>query len=204
MSHIIELWTTPTEAHRLTGEVFLTACGDVASSPQGSARANGSVEGVWIVPSTSADAARDADACAALFVPDLPAGGKRSRLPRRNGAPLAPGMHVLRHGDALEPGGGIGARGRRVWISRVLEAREEPWRPSREDEDLFCARSKARIEPGAPVVRCPACALVYAAAAWQAEPRCHACRFDGRQAPWTPPVDPQPVASLDALLDLAR
>ena len=130
-------------------------------------------------------------ACGVLLVPE----GLAS-APRLDDAPLAPGLHVLAHGQALDCGA-------RYWVSLDLTPREEPYTSARHGEDVFCARSKLRLVPGDTVVACPRCGLLYGARAWAAAPACHACRFDTKTASWAPPR-PSSTPDLDELLRLLR
>ncbi len=116
---------------------------------------------------------------------------------RRNGARLGAGVHILKHADCLECGG------QRLWAARDEAAAEVPYDPAIQGENIFCARTKARLKAQVDlVVICPglSCGTMYRADAWRLQLPCHVCNFDPRGAAWQPPRMKQ--RTLDGLLHL--
>jgi len=129
------------------------------------------------------------DAIAAALVPEALSGAAR-----RNGVRAAAGLHLLAHGDRLELGENA------LWVSGATGAVPVAYDPEVHGADARCARTKALLAPGEPVVRCPgtpaspACGLLFRASAWTVA-RCHGCGRDPAQRGWTPPV-PKPRRTL--------
>jgi hypothetical protein len=121
---------------------------------------------------------------------------------RLGGCRVSPGMHLLRHADCVD------FAGITVWISASSSAEEAAYEPAAHGKDGFCARTKARLKPGEPIVICPgtpqaACGLYYKLSAWKLDLQCHGCKLKPSAAGWSPPA-PASGSSLDALFQLAR
>jgi hypothetical protein len=125
----------------------------------------------------------------------------------RNGVPVGPGMHLLRHSDRLD------VAGQRFWISVAPSVEIAAYDPAVHGVDVFCYLTKARLKPGQQIKICPgmpgqSCGAIYKAEAWemamQSEPPmpCASCGYHTRAAEWQPPKG-KPHASLtDRLRDL--
>ena len=141
--------------------------------------------------------AESREAGAVLFVPDdFTGSAARSRLV------LGAGMHLLAHGDSVEVGGAT------IWLSAEPRPQRSQYDSELHGSDVFCFRSKARLNAGEPIVICRgtpqrACDMIYKEAAWEIGIPCHNCRFDPSQPSWRPPQLHE-RSSLDALFALAR
>jgi hypothetical protein len=129
-----------------------------------------------------------------IIVPDALAG----RL-SCGGRLLAAGAHVVEHRCRLSWGD------LRVWVARAESAIETTYDEALHGPDVFCARTRARVQPGERVVICPgtaevACGRIYKANAWLGM-RCHLCGFDPNRQAWEPPI--QRKGAIDGLLQLA-
>jgi hypothetical protein len=100
-----------------------------------------------------------------------------------NGCPLPAGAHVIHDRDALTWGGMT------VWVARQEVAVEEPYDPSRHRGEPACARTRAPIKPGEPIIACPGadCTAIYKPTAWLGL-RCVACGFEPGKQAWEPPL----------------
>lgn len=134
------------------------------------------------------------DAIAAALVPTALAGEAR-----RNGEPVAAGLHLLAHGDRIELGDNA------LWVNGATGAAPVAYDPEMHGADTRCARTKALLAPGERIVRCPGtpahprCGLLFRESAWRVA-RCHGCGHDPAQPGWTPPV-PQPRRNLHEHLE---
>lgn len=110
----------------------------------------------------------------------------------RNGIPVGPGMHLLRHADRLE------VAGHRFWVSVAPSVKGAAYDPMVHGIDVFCYLTKARLKPGQQIKICPgmpgqSCGVIYKAEAWemamQSEPPmpCASCGYHTRTAEWQPP-----------------
>ncbi len=120
---------------------------------------------------------------AAVLVPDASAGAAKNRIP------LGAGLHLAGHGDLLEVGG------RRFWVELRPVAEQSLFDPEVHGADLFCAATRARLNPGDPIVTCPGnqgatCGLVYSLVAFEAARTCHGCGASHDSKPWAPPEEP--------------
>ncbi len=111
----------------------------------------------------------------------------------RNGIPLAPGLHELRHADRLD------VHRETLWISAELSAEKTVYDPVKHPPDAFCFLTKARLNEGDSIAICSgtpetSCGVIYKEAAWdmaQESPtpfKCPNCGFDPVRAAWVPPV----------------
>jgi hypothetical protein len=148
-----------------------------------------------------------AGGAAVVLAPALEAGaaalllGDAALEARLNGRALAPGLHLMRPRDRLEVGG------RTCWLGVELRADETVFDPERHGKDVFCCRTKARLQPGDAIAICPGseskdCGAIYKLSAWQAGGPCHVCRFDPKAPSWRPSAA-SARRSLDSLLQLA-
>ena len=120
----------------------------------------------------------------------------------RNGRPLGPGLHELRHSDRLDVGEAV------VWLSGQRTAEATSYQPGRHPPGAHCARTRRRLVEGEAIVLCPGtptrdCNLIFQAEAWALELPCHRCRHDPRAPAWSPPLVPK-ASRVDELLHLAR
>ncbi len=144
------------------------------------------------------------DYVAAVFVPELPGRG----APRLNGRLLREGCHLVRAADHLRVRGED--RDEELWFSLETRVEAAPYDPEIHGGDLFCFRTKARLEVGENIVICPGvcgaghCGTFYRARAWQADLACQNCGFLEHEKPWTPPVkkDGLRLAGLLAMISL--
>jgi hypothetical protein len=118
----------------------------------------------------------------------------------RDGQFLAPGAHILRHGDEIR------WNALRLWIAKNDRIEETNYDPNKHGENMFCARTRSRLISGEPVIICPgtlsnSCGMIFKASAWL-NMRCHICGFEPNQASWTPPQKKRGV--IDELLRLAE
>lgn len=139
---------------------------------------------------------REGDACAVLLVPS--AAESRALV---NGSAAPSGMHLLRHGDRVD------VSEKTLWVSAGAAPEETRYDPQTHGEDVFCFRTKARLEPGEPIVICPGtskttCGMIYKASAWELGIPCHNCRFDPSKPAWHPPA-PKTRSHLDEFFALA-
>lgn len=94
-----------------------------------------------------------------------------------DGRPVAAGMHPLVHGMRLTIDGVC------IGVDIGLTADEVDYHPEIHGADVYCGRTKVRLQPGERVVVCPGthagpCGLIYKAAAWTAGYVCPRCGFD--------------------------
>ena len=134
---------------------------------------------------------------AAVLVPaDFPT------LLRLDGRPLAAGMHPLRHACALSVPDWT------LWVSTQGAPEALEYQPALHGQELHCFRTKARLQAGEAVVRCPgtpeeSCGRLFRAVAWSAQLPCHGCGFDPARPLWTPPT-PRARLTPDELLERFR
>lgn len=122
---------------------------------------------------------RRPDALAVLLV-------GRAADARRNGLALEPGLHLVRHADRVDAGPLA------FWVAADCRPEETVYAPPRHPGDAFCARLRARLEPGEDIVICQgrperACGLLYRKSAWLARPVCASCGANAADAQWCPP-----------------
>ena len=168
----IALWHAagqgPPARHEVAGPTWLSEAGLRAASQH----APGDLDHRLLLLPASAGR-RD---CCVVLVPDALA-----RTVSRNHDPLPAGLHRLRHADRLD------LAGQTVWVAESRAAEVIEYDPAVHGEDVFCARTKARLVPGARVVRCPDCGLLYTERAWALSIPCHICGHDSKQSEWQPP-----------------
>lgn len=130
-----------------------------------------------------------------------------ARKVTRNGVPLAPGVHALRHADRLE------YEGRAWWVAVGREVSAVPYDAVTHGEDVYCFITKARLQEGELIVVCPGpagadCGAIYREAAWEmvqqsnARFRCPRCGFDPAAGDWQPTLPRR--SNVAQLLELAR
>ncbi len=154
---------------------------------------------------------------AVVLVPQAPDPPKDSALATitlaRNGVRLAPGLHAVRHADHLRGWRGATRAPWTVWAHEDHDVCVQPFQPQEGrttegiDVPVYCARTKAPVAPGDPIVRCPGCDLVYIAEAWLETLPCHGCGFDARVArrdEVLPTHGARHERAFDALARLAR
>lgn len=135
-------------------------------------------------------------AIGAALVPD-----ERDRAVLLNGVPLRPGLHLVQHADCLN------LDVQTFWFAAVRTVDETTYDPAVHGAELFCELTKARLEPGEPIVLCPGspeqpCRAVFRRPAWelamQSETmrRCAHCGFRPDESDWTP-NEPQPQRTFD-------
>lgn len=169
--------TQPTATQPSGGALVLLAA---AHPPAGSGSATGATEAVAGV----------------LLVAGL--GGRGHSALTLDGVAVADGLHVLRHGACVLYGES------RYWLSSERAAEESTYDPAVDGGDVFCARTKLRLEPGDAIVRCPgtpsrSCDLLFRASTWDAALRCHQCGHDPSAPRWSPPLPrPIPVPASDS------
>ena len=166
----------------------------------GLARTTGGGEGgavaPVVVPARPGSTARRA-AVGVLVVP--PAWGRRITRDRLR---LPAGLYLLAHGMCLE------LDDLQVWVSAAGQPVTTTYDGVANGADAFCPRTKARLESGEPVVRCPGtpdrdCGLLYRETAWDPTLTCRHCGYDPQAPEWRPPAR-QERSRLDALIELAR
>jgi len=132
---------------------------------------------------------------AAALVPEALDG-----IATRHGLPLEAGLHLLRHADRIDLAGWT------VWIAGDGPPVEEPYDEAVHGAGQHCGRTRARLNPGELVVRCPGtataqCGMLYRADAWRLHLPCHSCRHDPKRPAWRPPA-PQPRSRIHELVRL--
>jgi hypothetical protein len=117
-----------------------------------------------------------------------------------NHQPLGPGITVLAHQDRLAVDESV------CCISAEGSDAPVAYDPAVHGDNLFCARTKARLAPGEPVVACPGvgCGLLYKAEAWCIGLPCAACQFDPQKGGWRPTTARAKGTTLNELLQLAE
>ena len=133
-----------------------------------------------------------------LFVLEL----DEAPLVALNGAILSCGAHLVAHADRIDVGEDS------FWFAAGSEPRRRAYDEARDGGDRFCARTKARLSAGEPVVACPGtpqqpCDELYRELAWRDDLACYGCGFDPKAPEFEPPADP-PEPSLRRFLDVAR
>lgn len=125
-------------------------------------------------------------ASAVVFVPDRWTGRVF-----RNGLPLPPGMHPLRHADQL-----VGDE-QTYWVSAQAPPVHTQYDPATHGDDVRCVVTKARLAIGQEITICPGlpgvpCGTIYKAAAWEkimrpgSPVKCSACGYRPELASWEP------------------
>ena len=121
-----------------------------------------------------------------------------------NGSPLISGMHALRHADRLSN------NGHEIWIAASAAIETALYDPAVHGEDVFCFLTKARLEVGEEIVRCPGfqgntCNVIYKKASWDmamqsaSNMHCPNCGFRTGESDWQPPQH-RPKKEINALL----
>lgn len=174
----------PPRRHPLDRPVWVTS---EALTPAADQPAEDGHDGVLIVPTPA-----ERFACCGLLVPE-----RVGRAASRNRGPLAPGLHRLRHEDRIE----IGKQ--TVWVAESRLAEPTTYSPDVHGEDLFCARTKARLHAqDDQVVACPGCGVLFSQRAWDLLIPCHLCGHDPNQDEWQPPRGRRPTDGVKQLLAL--
>ena len=162
--------------------------------------AQGLVEASSNDPPAVAIVAATDNACEAVaLVPDALAGAVQL-----NGRLVEPGMHLLQHGEWMA------VHEQRIWVSAARCAEETAYDPAVHGEEVYCFRTRARLQPGDEIAVCPGtaqhpCGMLYKLSAWQVGLACPHCGFDPTQPAWQPPATNSNVkAKLDELLQLVN
>jgi hypothetical protein len=139
---------------------------------------------------------KSVDGIAVLLVPPSGCAGSC------NGIPLGPGTHVIQHADRID------IDDLTFWVAASNAVEIVAYDPDVHGADVFCLLTKARLQPGADIVCCPGCGMIYRSAAWEmvldadSKFRCPGCRFDPFAGEWEPTL-PR-TSSLDRIIELAR
>jgi hypothetical protein len=167
----------------LDGKAFLSPAGvSRAADEEAAALADHAV----VMP-----AAVEGDYCAVMIVPEI-----LSWKIRLNDAPAPAGLHVLKPRDKIEV-----SVTRHVWIGDP-RARVQVYDPDIHGKDVFCARTRARLQSGARIVVCPTlrCGAIYTEKAYGLCVPCHKCGSNPVKEEWRPVFDENACGSLDSLL----
>lgn len=190
MSHGMLLWHMKSDgachSHRATAPVTLHGT-ELSAASEGIA-----TDRLCFVPDNHGDA------LGALLVPEA-----ALESVTRRGIRLRPGMHPLQHADQLQIGTAV------LWISAEAEPDRTTYDPQLHGANVFCARTKARLQPGEAIVVCPgtpsaSCGWIYKASAWTPQLVCPRCGFDPQHAPWEPPRRPTTEPSHDLIARIRR
>lgn len=135
------------------------------------------------------------DLCAALLRPD-----QSKANVGVNGQRVAPGLHALHHGDRVT------VDDRDIWIGVRVTPDQRAYDPDHDGDPVYCARTRVRLEPGAPMVLCRGtpradCGLRFTTSAWATGIPCHNCGATDDGSTWSPP-HPSGSDELEGLLRL--